>query len=189
MKPQERYASDTRTLLDLAAYELRRLALAPGTAVAAHAAHPELLEDLAARLEDSYPVVGGAQAPTAPVHVYLWSLEGGGACGAWPPPPQARHVLIAFRNRLSHRSLLSRHFRGVWFPTLERQVRREYRLRASWGVLGPPRVGWLAASALANRVRRYDLGDAWADHALLVPTERGSLRYVCPQGLLVGSLP
>ncbi len=189
MKPEERYASDTRTLLDLTAYELRHLALPPGTPVAAYAAHPELLEDLAARLEDHHPVVSDALAVTAPVHVYLWSLEEGETPATWRPPPQARHVLIAFRNRLSHRSLLSREFRGVWFPALERQFRQGYRLRASWGVLGPQRVGWLAASALANRLRRHDLGYAWADRALLVPTESGLLRYACPQGLLVGSRP
>ncbi|WP_019588358.1 hypothetical protein [Deinococcus apachensis] len=185
LNPQERYAIDTRTLLDLTAYELRRLGLPPGTPVAVHAAHSELREDLADRLEDQVRIVSGPQAEEASVHIYLWSLE----LQAGPPafPPGARHVLVAFRNRLSHRSLVNRRFRGVWYPTLERQFRRAYRLRAGWGVLGPGRVAWLAASALANRARRYDLGYAWADRALLTPTERGWPRYACPQGLLVGS--
>ena len=189
MAPELRYAADTRTLLDLTAYELRRLPVPRGTCVAVHTAYPELLEDLVARLHDEYRIEEGTSAVTAPVHVLLWAHEERrlGAIGA--ALPSAEHLLVAFRNRLSHRSLVSRHFKGLWFIRFEQVFQRKYKLRGRWGVLAPPRVAWLLAAGVANRARRYDLGYACADRALLATAESGWIRVLCPLGLLVGSKP
>lgn len=186
LNPTDRYASDTRTLLDLTAHELRRLNLPAGTRVGVFTASPELLEDLQARLDDHFNLISGTGAAQEDVQLHFWTAEQSPA--QWQEAMRrARHILVAYRNRLSHRTLVNRAYQGVNAPQLEGQLARTHRIRASWGVLPPTRVAWLAASALANRARRYDLGYALADRALLAPTERGPLRYLCPQGLIVGS--
>lgn len=182
MNHAERYSSETRTLLDLTAYELRRLGLLPGSRLAVLAAHPELLDDLADRLPGYHlsPALPDAETAAA---VYLLSLED----GALLPTPAAPHLLVAFRNRLSHKTLLYRDRRALWYPAAEARLGRHYRLSRRWGVLGPVRVAGLLASSGADRAGRHDLGYLWADRALLAPTERGFLRYLSPLGLLVGS--
>ena len=188
MKPADRYSTETRTLLDLVAYELRRLGLPPGSEVLVRAAAPELLSDLADRLGD-HP--GGLTLKThlsGPplVGVYLLSVEEG---APGPAADRPQHALLAFRNRLSHKTLLYRGLRGLWYPGTERAFQQGYRVTGRWGLMAPQRVGWLLASALANRLGRHDLGFFLADRALLAPTERGGARYLSSVGLLVGSRP
>ena len=182
MNPADRYSTETRTLLDLVAYEVRALGLPAGSTLLVRAATPELHSDLQDRLPDyvlSREATGDALAA-----VYLLSLETG---QPGPDHDRPRHAVVAFRNRLSHKTLLYRGQRSVWYPAVEHSLGQGYRLSSRWGLMAPQRVGWLLASAIANRLRRYDLGFFLADRALLAPVERGRARYFSSLGLLVGS--
>lgn len=182
MKPGDRYSTETRTLLDLVAYEVRALGLPAGSALLVRAATPELHSDLQDRLPDY--VLSGDISGQPLAAVYLLSLETG---QPGPDRDRPRHVVVAFRNRLSHKTLLYRAQRSVWYPAVERSLGRGYRLSGRWGLMAPQRVGWLLASAVANRLRRHDLAFFLADRALLAPVERGRVRYFSSLGLLVGS--
>lgn len=182
MKPADRYSTETRTLLDLVAYEVRALGLPPGSELLVRAATPELHSDLQDRLP-GYPLTGEPSGREAAA-VYLLSLETG---QPGPEQDRPRHAIVAFRNRLSHKTLLYRDGQSVWYTSVERALGRSYRLSGRWGLMAPQRVGWLLASAVANRLRRYDLGFALSDRALLAPVERGPVRYFSSLGLLVGS--
>ncbi len=182
MNPADRYSTETRTLLDLVAYEVRALGLPDGSELLVRAATPELLSDLQDRLP-GYPMSREATGDSLAA-VYLLSLEAG---QPGPDRDRPRHAIVAFRNRLSHKTLLYRAQQSVWYPAVERSLGREYRLSGRWGLMAPQRVGWLLASAVANRLKRYDLGFFLADRALLAPVERGRARYFSSLGLLVGS--
>lgn len=184
MNPADRYSTETRTLLDLVAYEVRRLNLPDGSVLRVRSAEPELLCDLADRLQ-GLTLTSDPGLPAA-AGIYLLSLEEG---GPGPQTDQLGHAVVAFRNRLSHKTVLYRHLRSLWYPRIEREFRRTHTLRSCWGVMGPQRVGWLLTSALADRARRHDLGYYLADRALLAPAEHGLWRYVSSVGLLVGSRP
>ncbi len=175
----ERYANDTRALLDMAAFHIRRLDLPPGAPIVC-LGPTELCEDLSYRTGHDHPLVVSGPAP---LWVYLWTLEEG---APWPPI-EAEHVLVGFRNRMSHRGILHHRNKGFFFLTLERALARDWRVRASLGFMGPMHAARLAAALLADRLGRFDYGFHLRDPVLSGPVERGPARYLSALGLIVGS--
>jgi hypothetical protein len=181
LKPEDRYATETRALLDLIAYEVTGLGLPAGSELLVRTTDADLHSDLADRLPQHRLME--AVTPGTAAGIYLFSAEAG------QPTPAAdglHHALLAFNNRSSHRTLLAPGRPGLGWTGAERQFSGRYTLTNRWGLMGPGRVAWLLASAAADRVGRHDFGFHWADRAMLSPAISGPMRQLSPVGLLVG---
>lgn len=183
MKHVNRNAPETHLLLDLITYELYKLNLPKAGQVNVHAGSQGLFEDLEDRVWGDFILVPGQTSSETTVTLYLLGLED---LESQAPLPTTEHLIIGFRNRLSHKSLVYADWRGLWYPRLEHQLRRTHRLTAAWGVMGPSVLARLSLAAAANRAQRFDLGYFVADRAMRSPVSQGAARYLCPLGLVVG---
>jgi hypothetical protein len=176
-----RYALETRLMLDLVSHELQRLRIPHATEIQVVTKFPGLFEDLADRLWGHYTLLS-TPVPSNVV-IYLLSLEEG-------IPRDGLHAsssfVAAFRNHLSHKSILYGDWHGLWYPGLEREMKKTHRLVSSWGIMKPTLLPQLALASSANRFGRFDLGFYLSDRALRVPLSTGLLRYLCPFGVISG---
>jgi hypothetical protein len=181
VKPEDRYATETRALLDLIAYEVSGLGLPEGSKLLIRTSDADLQGDLADRLP--HHRLTATLTPDIAAGIYLFSAEAGQPA---PATDKLHHALLAFNNRSSHRTLLAPGRPGLGWGGAERQFSGQYTLTRRWGLMGPGRVAWLLASAAADRVGRHDLGFHWSDRAMLSPAMSGPMRQLSPVGLLVG---
>ena len=185
-----RYALESRLMLDLVCFELYRLRLPAATRVSVHAASEAFFEDLSDRLADDFtllPKNPGASAPQAgegpsEAVIYLLSLEEDrGAV-----PEGAQHLIVAFRNTLSHKSVLYRGWRGLPFPAFERRLKKSHELKSAWGLMGLNTLLLLGVAALAEKLELFDWSFSLTDLAMTKPVCQGSSRYFCPFGVVSG---
>ncbi len=168
-------------MLDLVSHELQRLAVPQGTEIQVVTTFPGLLEDLSHRLWGDYTLVSKPNGSKAVI--YLLSLEEG---AARQELYTSEFFVVAFRNHLSHKPILYGDWQGLWYPGLERELKKTHRLVSSWGVMKPTLLPQLALAATAHRFRRFDLGFHLSDRALHAPLSTGPLRYLCPFGIISG---
>jgi hypothetical protein len=183
MSHLNRYAVETRLLLDLISHELHRLELPQGTEVNVFTRFPGLLEDLADRVWSDYILLPGLDRPKSKVVVYLLSLEEG---ASQLPLQTADHFIAGFRNQLSHKPLIYGDWQGLWYPSFERKLKKTHHLTASWGILEPRALAHLALAATASRFGYFGIGFHTADRALRSPLCQNAARYICSFGLVGG---
>lgn len=177
-----RYGLEVRVTLDLVAQTLWRLHPEGGVDLRVVSASEDLSQDLEDRLGNHFRI-GGADADTT---VYLLGLELDASARLLEDDAGDR-VVVAFRNRLSHKSLLYRDYRGLSFVQLERRMRDRFSCVRSTGVMAPQRLAWNVAASVANRLQRFDYGYYLQDRSHLSPLHRGWSRYVCPIGVVAGN--
>lgn len=171
------HAIEVRLLLDLVAYELHRLELPSGATIRVAAGRPDLTDDLQDRLWPDHAVAADGETGA---EVHLLDVEQDKRRPAFAAPA----VVIAFRNRTSHKALVHDDWQGVDPRTLLRTLRRTHDVLAFHGVMGPTVLTRLALAALADRAGRFDLGFQLADRARLLPVVRGIERHVAPYGVI-----
>lgn len=181
MKGLNRYGTDVRTTLDLVAQVLWQLRPEGGTPLRVVTTSDELLQDLEDRLSGHFTITDEATVTT----IYLLGLEE--SRPGMTPAIAGDEVIVAFRNRLSHKSLLYPGYSTLGFPHLEQRMRATFASVQATGIMAPQRLGWTAAATVARRMGRHDYGYYLQDRALLSPLHRDWSRFFCPLGVIVGS--
>lgn len=181
----DRFSQETRYLLDVVSFAISQYAAVDVLGV--HAAIPELLEDLRARVPDHVRLEhekSRVSPQSGVVHLLTWerNLSEVNAHGA-------KFVVVAFQNRDSLKSLKYGRADMVRFSTVTHQV-TQARMRAySWGIYSPIHLGWYQLADWADRRRRYDWGFYLRDRGALSPITQSAPKRWANFGVVVGVRP
>lgn len=161
----DRFSQENRYLLDAVSFAVTQCGY--DEAIGVHAAVPELYEDLCDRIGARIRLEleeFSTSRHSGTIHLLTWEQ------GLSEVHTEAADfVVIAFRNRLSVKSLKYGVSDSLPFSHVTRHLMKSGMIVRSWGIYGPTQLGWYQLAHWADRLRRYDWGFYLRDHGALSP--------------------
>jgi len=170
---------EVRNVLDVVSMAIFQCDLPQGSKVAVVSPFDWCREDLKNRLEDRYDVVDCEADAECEVHLFdleetseEWSLR------------SRDHLVVAFRNRMSHKSLLYRGTPGVSFRTVLGGIRNQYSMVEMWGVASPKEMTLLLIAGVFTGRGRHPQSINMTDSAHIRLIRQGMLRTISGYGIV-----